>query len=262
MATEFDHDTALTREGDAWHATVSNRWHIGAGPNGGYMASFPLRAMLDVAPFPDPLSMTTHFLQRPAYAEATVQATVVHATRAHAFLQASMEQEHGTVLAAIAVFGTHRDSDVELVDARPPLDTPPEDSPLLPTPEGMPFVERFVYRVPADRQQAFLSPTPTPAHICGWMRLVDRDIDTPAVPLAMDAFPPAVFAALGLGLVPTLELTVHFRRKPTTAWHLADFRTRFVMGGYLEEDGELWDEGGRLVAQSRQLARFTPAPQG
>ena len=262
MATEFDEDTALTRRGEAWHGKVSNRWHIGAGPNGGYMASYPLRAMLDITPFPDPLSMTTHFLQRPAYAEGTVRATVVHATRAHAFLQASMEQEHGTVLTALAVFGTHRPSAVELIDARPPLDARPDDCPVLPTPEGMPFVERFAYRVPADQQEAFWSPEPAPAHLFGWVRLADRDIDTMAIPLVMDSFPPAVFGALGLGLVPTLELTVHFRAKPTTAWHLADFRTRFVMGGYLEEDGELWDEDGRLVAQSRQLARFTPATQG
>ncbi|HVF76201.1 MAG TPA: thioesterase family protein [Acidimicrobiales bacterium] len=262
MAPEFDDDTALTRQGDTWHANVSNRWHIGSGPNGGYMASFPLRAMLDISPFPDPLSMTSHFLQRPAYAPATLRATVVHATRGHAFLHATMEQEHGTVVTATAVFGTHRPGGPEVVDGAPPIDTAPDDCPVLPVPEGMPFVERFTYRVPAEQQAAFLSPEPAPAHVFGWVRLADRDIDTLALPLVMDSFPPAVFAAFGPGLAPTLELTVHFRAKPTTRWHLADFRTRFLMGGYMEEDGELWDEDGRLVAQSRQLARFTAAPQG
>jgi acyl-CoA thioesterase len=35
------------------------------------------------------------------------------------------------------------------------------------------------------------------------------------------------------------------------------FRSRFVQGGFLDEEGEVWDAAGRLVAQSRQLG-LTP----
>jgi acyl-CoA thioesterase len=37
-------------------------------------------------------------------------------------------------------------------------------------------------------------------------------------------------------------------------WLLVRFRTRLAAEGYLEEDGEIWDRDGRLLAHSRQLA--------
>ncbi len=73
--------------------------------------------------------------------------------------------------------------------------------------------------------------------------------------LASDAFPPAVFNAnLPFKWTPTLDLTVHIRDPWPTGWLKCHFRTRFVTGGLLEEDGEFWDEEDNLVAQSRQLA--------
>ena len=36
-------------------------------------------------------------------------------------------------------------------------------------------------------------------------------------------------------------------------WLACAFSTRNIAGGYLETDGEIWDEAGSLVAQSRQL---------
>jgi acyl-CoA thioesterase len=260
--TQFDDDTALRREGDVWRGEVGPRWHIVAGPNGGYVASFPLRAMLELSPFPDPLTMTTHYVQRPVYGPATVRASVNQAGRGHAFLEARMEQEHGVVVTAMAIFGTHRHSDLETVDARMPDLPPVDDTPAMPPREGpeFEFVHRFEYRLPLEHQAEVWGPAPAPAHIRGWVRLVDRDLDALAVPLFTDCFPSAIFATHGLGQSPTLELTVHWRSRPRTRWHAADFRTRFLMGGYIEEDGLLWGEDGRLVAQSRQFARFTPMP--
>ena len=73
--------------------------------------------------------------------------------------------------------------------------------------------------------------------------------------LGIDSFPPTIFnAKLPVGWVPTLELTAHLRARPVPGWLRCVFTTRFVTGGFLEEDGELWDGTGRLVAQSRQLA--------
>jgi hypothetical protein len=94
------------------------------------------------------------------------------------------------------------------------------------------------------------------ASITGWFSFADgRPLDTLALLLVADAFPPPVFNIdMPPGWVPTIELTVHVRAVPAPGPLACRFATRFIQGGYLEEDGELWDSAGRLVAMSRQLA--------
>ena len=96
--------------------------------------------------------------------------------------------------------------------------------------------------------------------IQGWLRLIDgREPDPLMLLFAVDALPPVTFD-LGLpGWAPTLELTAHIRCKPAPGWLRVVHSTRNFAGGFLEEDAEVWDSAGRLVAQSRQLAR-APRP--
>jgi acyl-CoA thioesterase len=97
------------------------------------------------------------------------------------------------------------------------------------------------------------------AELAGWARLRDgREPDALSLLFFADAFPPPVLnlEAASARWVPTLELTVHVRRRPSAGWIRAVFRTRALIDGYLEEDGELYDERGELVAMSRQLARL------
>lgn len=259
MTTEFDADTALTREGDTWQGEITERWSVGAGPNGGYLATFPLRAMCDIAPVTQPRSMTTHFLQRPVPGPVTVRVRVVHATRSHAYLAADADQGHGPVLAAIAVFGVDRQDEGGRALVRMPAFPPADECATLPPDDTTPeIVNRFEYRPSGDTFESFWLDGPGTARVAAWVRFRDRDLDDLAVPQLADSFVPAWFGVAGPGLMPTLELTVHWRSRPHTPWTLAVFSTRFETNGYIEEDGELWGEDGRLVAQSRQLARFSP----
>jgi acyl-CoA thioesterase len=90
------------------------------------------------------------------------------------------------------------------------------------------------------------------------MRFADgRDADLLALPLLVDATAPSV---LELGVTSTtIQLTVHLRAQPAPGWLACRSTTRFVSGGYHEEDFEIWDRDGTLVAQSRQLALLLPA---
>ena len=91
----------------------------------------------------------------------------------------------------------------------------------------------------------------------GWFRLNDeREPDAQSLLLAVDALPPVTFDLGVMGWAPTLELTVHVRARPAPGWLKLRHSTRNVAGGYFEEDCEVWDSAGRLVAQSRQLARM------
>ena len=82
-------------------------------------------------------------------------------------------------------------------------------------------------------------------------------VTSPARPASLllfaDAFRPAVHTVAPTAWVPTVELTVHVRARPVPGWLAASFRTRFLVEGYLEVDGEVWDTAGHLVALSRQL---------
>ena len=91
--------------------------------------------------------------------------------------------------------------------------------------------------------------------IQGWFKLADdRPLDPISLLLVVDALPPTTFDLGMPGWAPTLELTAHVRARPAAGWLRCAFTTRFVTGGFLEEDGEVWDETDTLVAQSRQLA--------
>lgn len=90
----------------------------------------------------------------------------------------------------------------------------------------------------------------------GWFCLRDGEpLDANAVVMATDALPPAIFnSEYSPGWTPTVELSVQVRDPRPKGTLACRFTTRYVTGGMLEEDGELWDEEGRLVALSRQLA--------
>ena len=90
----------------------------------------------------------------------------------------------------------------------------------------------------------------------GYFRLRDdRDPDAYLLALAVDGMPPVVFGLGASGWAPTVELTWHMRAVPVPGVLQIAARCRHVSGGWFDEEAEVWDAAGRLVAQSRQIAR-------
>jgi acyl-CoA thioesterase len=269
---ELDADTAVTRAGDhLWRGAVSERWSIGPYPNGGYVLLIALAAIRAELPHPDPFTITAHYLAPPAHAPIDVAVDVLRSGRAHSTAMARMLQDGRERVRVLANYGDHTLAHgPTVVQAEPPPMPPPDaceparrsDTPM---PNGLVAAirDRIEWRVAPGTAGWLHGRRNGRAEIGGWVRFADgRPADIHALPLMCDVLPPAVFDVTESGWVPTLELTVHVRARPAPGWLRCWFRTRFLVDGYLEEDGEVWDEDDRLVAISRQLARLNPPPNG
>jgi acyl-CoA thioesterase len=215
--------------------------------------------MRDASERPDPVSVTAHYLAPGHTGPVTIETEVVKRGRTFSTLLASMHDNDRRLVQVVGAFGDlSTASGPELLESAPP-DLPPPEECISVRPAGEfppPFMGRVDLRLhPADAGFADGAPSGEP-RVRGWFRVADgQPIDTIALGLAVDAFPPTVFnARLPVAWVPTIELTAHIRARPAQGWLRCAFSTRFVTGGFLEEDGEVWDATGHLVAQSRQLA--------
>lgn len=260
---QFDAETGVTETGPGtWSTRLSSAWSIGDNPNGGYALTSSLRAMARLVEFPDPVSVTTCFL-RPGIGDRAgdIRSELVRAGRRTATTTAALYQEDRERLRMMAMFADLEASPAG--DSEPPaLSIAPVELPPPGRCRPRSTLEQGVELPITSRLDVRIDPAlADPAHagraeVAGWVRFADgRPPDVTALALFADAFPPSVFGLFGrVGWVPTLELTVHARRRPEPGWIAARFRTHDLDNGMMVEDGELWDESGNLVARSRQLA--------
>lgn len=267
-SSPFDLDTAVSppaagpAEG-TWTGAFSDRWDIGDKPNGGYMLAVAVRAMTGLVAdtHPHPFSVNAHYLRPGERGPVTVDVGLVRTGRTLATVTGALSQSGKEKLRLVGTFGDLTRASGPSVIAGIAPDLPPPDE-CVPR-DGNRQIHYAPSRI-ASSIEVRLSPTVgwtrgTPsgtAEVTGWLRFTDgREPDVLSLALFADAMPPAVFEVLPASQwVPTIELTVHFRAVPAPGWLKARFTTRYLVDGFFEEDGELWDTTGQLVAQSRQLA--------
>lgn len=248
-----------------WRAEVAEGWDIGGNANGGYLLAIAARAMAEQLGRTDPVSVTGHFLSPGQAGPLEVEVTTVRIGGRFATARAELRAQGKPVLSTLGTFGELTGAGAPvLVEGSPPqLPAPADCQGVPPLAEGeLPsFMHRVELRLHPDDAGFGHGKPSGEARVRGWFGLPDGEpVDTIALLCALDAFPPTAFNAnLPLGWVPTLELTAHLRGRPSPGLLAAEFTTRFVTGGFLEEDGLIWDSAGTLVGQSRQLA-LLPRP--
>ena len=259
VVSAFDADTALTpvsgpHSQGRWTAHVPGTWFVESGPNGGFLAAVITRALGETTDRP-PRSLTVHYLSAPAEGEVEVRCTVQREGRATTSVSCSVVQNGETVALGIAACAHWREDQPEWQDITMPEFPPPGDCEPFDTghPKAPPFLRNYDFRWNGA------DPERRPAQVAGWLRPADpRPADPVSIAAITDAlFPPAFLRMQERIFVPTIDLTIHFRRPAPEGphpWVLGVFTSRVAAGGVVEEDGELWAEDGRLLAQSRQLA--------
>ncbi|WP_406829744.1 thioesterase family protein [Pedococcus sp. KACC 23699] len=278
QGSEFDEGSAVAaRSGErgVYDAALGEGWRIGGGVNGGMLLSIAgcalaaeLGSAADDRPaHPHPLAISAYYLTPGVPGAATVRTSVLRRGRAVSNGQASLLQDDGDGgeverIRVLATYGDLATMDADATTTATPPELPPPDR-CLSTDQAPPqflkaasLLERLDLRLdPATTGWAMGKPSGNGV-IRGWLRMVDgREPDPLLLLLAVDALPPVAFE-LGLpGWAPTLELTAHVRARPAPGWLRVNLTSRTMSGGYLEEDAEVWDSEGRLVALSRQLAR-------
>jgi acyl-coenzyme A thioesterase PaaI-like protein len=261
--------------------------------NGGALIATVLRAVLDSSPNPHPVATTANFLRVARLEPAEIHVSWLKQGRTAAVARATMVQGGEPILDMTVTTGTVPASLLPSAsgaagapgaDASAPgpagSDSPGSTAELTwtgPPPEFPPVedcVDLGPWRgsVSADGAEGYamqvsvlLDPATT-----GWRQgdpsglpemrayfeLRDhRDPDAYLLALAVDGLPPVVFGLGATGWAPTVELTWYMRAVPCPGPLRVAARGRHVGGGWFDEEAEVWDAAGRLVAQSRQLAR-------
>ncbi|MGD9702987.1 MAG: thioesterase family protein [Acidimicrobiia bacterium] len=264
---EFDRATAVSALGDGRFAgVIHDGWDIGGNANGGYLLAIVGRALREVSGKPDPVTITAHYLAPGVPGPLEISTEIVKSGRRFSTISASVVKDGRRMLQVLAAFGDQSGGTSErLHQAGEPPELPPmQECAARDRQNGMvvaPFIDRIDVRLHPDDVGFQGGRTNGRGELRGWFAFADgRPIDTLGLLLAADAMPPAVFNLdLPKGWVPTVELTVHVRGVPAPGPLRCRFTTRFVQGDSFEEDGEVWDSEGRLVALSRQLALIARA---
>ena len=253
----FREATAVRRAEDGRYAAVLDAGYgIKDALNGGYLMAVLVRAALDVSSHPHPIAMSANFFRVAAPGPADVIVEPRKTGRTADVARVTLVQGGRPVIEATVTTGT-LDGDAKAVySAEPPALPPFEECVAF----GAGATEGFAAQMDMRYDPETMGwldgrPSGVPEMRAHFALREAYEPDGVLLALAVDALPPVVLNTGAAGWAPTVELTWYMRAVPAPGRLTLHGKGRLVSDGWFDEEIEVWDSAGRLVAQSRQIAR-------
>lgn len=291
-ASDLERATRLEAAAKGYRAELSREWEIW-GPNGGYLATFALRAAGQVAQIARPVSFYCHFLSSPQLASVELDVRALKQGRRAESFAVEMSQRGKPILhalvktAAEAPGHSHQHSAAPAVppperlqsydelltpERRPPFSfwENIERRPIDQSTDGLPPLDRC----PADeREDSARDPSRAPV-VREWTRFRPRAcfedpfVDAARSLILLDTYGfPAAWRRYRSWdyLAPNLDTSAWFHhRSPDCEWLLIDHECGVAAEGLMGASGRVWDTEGRLLATGAAQLCCIPgsAPEG
>lgn len=257
---QFDRDIAFKPgESFSFSGQIADNWSVNGVPDGGYLMAILANAMMQHSEKKSTPIITANFLNRCEPGDASVTLEKMTISRQFDRFQGSLSQKGKEKIRAFGTFAAeNKECPVESCESSEPEIAELEKCVAVPEIPSYTIFGQLDLRLDPSCTGWMSGKTSDTSEIKGWIKFKnDRAFDMLSILLAADSFPPAVISSQGMvAWVPTIELSVNVRKLPTTDWLKCSFRTRYITCGLLEEDGEVWDQKGELIAISRQIAQY------
>ena len=266
---QFQAALDLTKVSDTVFSFTPNpKYFVGKTPHGGYLLALMNKAMTEVLPHPSAINSNIYYLDRTEPEPAELHIEILRTSRGSSMGQVKLIQNN-----KITCLYSSLCSDFQYMKGHSGLETP--------MPEIINSVEQDDFKVmnyenfklgstPSFIQQLNMSVHPdhawwdreistdaAEARCSAYLELQGGVADTFVLSYLADILPPVVQNKYGpLGWVPTLTLTCNIRQLPKTNLLFIDGIAKDISNGYFEQDCNIWDMSGNLVATSRQLAKI------
>jgi len=241
-------------------ANISSNWSINGNPDGGYLMALAAKAMMNRTKKKATPLITANFISRCVPGDIFLRVESIQESTQFSRMSASIFQDGSEKVRALGTYAAQKVvCDVERYESGPPEIEPAETCIAIPGFENYTMFQNMDVRLDPGCAGWMEGRLTEKSEFNGWISFKDgRPVDLYSILLMADSFPPAVFASQGMvAWVPTLEMSVSIRNVPENGKRLmCRFNTNFINCGLIEEDGEIWDENGGLVAISRQIAQY------